>query len=53
MNEDWNIVMLTNVFEKHTDVVPEHEINTAKKYRIDGMERFSIKDFVFRRTADD
>jgi phage-related protein len=39
-----NIVVLTNVFEKHTDVVPESEITLAKSYRADFLTRYSEKD---------
>jgi phage-related protein len=40
-----NAIVLTNVFEKHTDTVPESEINTALNCRADFYERFTEKDF--------
>jgi phage-related protein len=40
-----NIIILTNAFEKHTDAVPDAEINTAEKYRTDFYNRFSEQDF--------
>jgi hypothetical protein len=39
-----NVIVLTNIFEKHTDVVPESEISTAKIYRTDFLARYSEKD---------
>jgi phage-related protein len=39
-----NAIVLTNVFEKHTDAVPESEINTALNCRADFYERFTEKD---------
>ncbi|MDR2476377.1 MAG: type II toxin-antitoxin system RelE/ParE family toxin [Treponema sp.] len=39
-----NTIILTNVFEKHTDKVPGSEIRTAKKRRADFLARFSEKD---------
>ncbi|GHV78142.1 hypothetical protein AGMMS49942_29630 [Spirochaetia bacterium] len=43
-----NSIVLTNVFEKHTDAVPEAEINTAKDRRTDFIARFPESDI--RRT---
>jgi phage-related protein len=40
-----NIIILANAFEKHTDKVPDSEINTALKYRQDFINRFMEKDF--------
>jgi phage-related protein len=40
-----NIIILTNVFEKHTDKAPDSEINTALNYRQDFINRFMEKDF--------
>jgi phage-related protein len=39
-----NNIVLTNVFEKHTDTVPESEITLAKTYRADFLSRYSEKD---------
>jgi phage-related protein len=39
-----NIIVLTNVFEKHTDTVPESEITLAKTCRDDFLSRYSEKD---------
>jgi phage-related protein len=39
-----NVMVLTNVFEKHTDAVPESEIALAKMYRADFLSRHSEKD---------
>jgi phage-related protein len=39
-----NVIVLTNVFEKHTDAVPESEIALAKMYRADFLSRYSEKD---------
>jgi phage-related protein len=39
-----NSIVLTNVFEKHTDAVPESEIALAKSYRADFLSRYSEKD---------
>jgi phage-related protein len=39
-----NIIVLTNVFEKHTSAVPESEITLAKTYRTDFLSRYSEKD---------
>jgi phage-related protein len=36
-----NIIVLTNVFEKHTGTVPESEIILAKTCRIDFLARYS------------
>jgi phage-related protein len=38
-------IILTNVFEKHTDEVPESEIKIAIDRRIDFTNRFTEKDF--------
>ncbi|GMO46578.1 MAG: hypothetical protein Ta2G_01780 [Termitinemataceae bacterium] len=40
-----NKIVLTNVFEKHTDKVPESEIKTAMDRRFDFIQRFTEKDF--------
>ena len=40
-----NIIVLTNVFEKHTAAVPESEIRLAMDYRNDFLKRFTGKDF--------
>jgi phage-related protein len=40
-----NIIILTNVFEKHTAEVPESEIKLAMNCRNDFLKRFSEKDF--------
>jgi hypothetical protein len=39
-----NIIVLTNIFEKHTDAVPESEITLAKTYRANFLSRYSEKD---------
>jgi phage-related protein len=39
-----NIIVLTNIFEKHTAAVPEPEITLAKSYRTDFLSRYSEKD---------
>jgi hypothetical protein len=39
-----NIVVLTNIFEKHTAAVPEPETILAKSYRTDFLSRYSEKD---------
>jgi len=39
-----NIIVLTNVFEKHTDVVPRSEINLAKERRKDFLRRYKEKE---------
>jgi phage-related protein len=39
-----NIIVLTNVFEKHTNNVPESEITLAKAYRSDFLSRYSEQD---------
>jgi phage-related protein len=41
-----NNIVLTNVFEKHTDTVPESEITAAKIYRADFLSRYSEKDMM-------
>jgi phage-related protein len=39
-----NTVVLTNIFEKHTNIVPERGITLAKSYRTDFLSRYSEKD---------
>ena len=39
-----NIIVLTNVFEKHSDKVPKKHIKTAKECRIDFLSRVSEKE---------
>ena len=39
-----NIIILTNVFEKHTDKVPKSEIKTAKKNRDDFLDRYTEQE---------
>jgi phage-related protein len=39
-----NNIVLTNVFEKHTNAVPELEIALSKTYRADFLSRYSEKD---------
>ena len=39
-----NIIVLTNVIDKHSDKVPKEHINLAKERRIDFLIRFSKKD---------
>ena len=39
-----NIIILTNVFEKHTDKVPKSEIRTAKKNRDDFLDRYTEQE---------
>jgi phage-related protein len=39
-----NIIVLTNVFEKHSNAVPESEILLAKTYRTDFLSKYSEKD---------
>ena len=39
-----NIIILTNVFDKHSDKVPKEHIKLAKKNRSDFLNRFSEKD---------
>jgi phage-related protein len=39
-----NIIVLTNVFEKHTDKVPKSEIKTAKKNRDDFLDRYTEQE---------
>jgi len=38
-----NIIVLTNVFNKHTDKVPKDQIKQAKESRTDFLNRFSEK----------
>jgi hypothetical protein len=38
-----DIIVLTNVFEKHNDTVPESEITLAKTYRSDFLARYSAE----------
>jgi phage-related protein len=38
-----HIVVLTNIFKKHTDKVPASKITLAKKYRTDFLARYSEK----------
>ena len=39
-----NIIILTNVFDKHTDRVPKEQIKLAKESRTDFLSRFSEKE---------
>jgi phage-related protein len=39
-----NIIVLTNVLDKHSAKMPKSEINIAKKSRVDFLDRFSEKD---------
>jgi phage-related protein len=39
-----DIIVLTNVFEKHTDTIPESEITLAKTYQADFLARYSERD---------
>ena len=39
-----NNIILTNVFEKHTDKVPKSEIKLAKKNRDDFLNRYTEQD---------
>jgi phage-related protein len=39
-----DIIILTNVFEKHTDKVPKSEIKTAKKNRDDFLDRYTEQE---------
>jgi len=39
-----DIIILTNVFEKHTDKVPKSEIKTAKKNRDDFLSRHTEQE---------
>jgi hypothetical protein len=39
-----NIIVLTNVFDKHSDKVPIEQINLAKENRTDFLNRFLEKD---------
>jgi hypothetical protein len=36
-----NIIVLTNVFDKHSDKVPKKQIKIAKENRLDFLSRFS------------
>ena len=38
-----NIIVLTNVFDKHSDKVPKEKIKLAKESRIDFLNRFTEK----------
>jgi phage-related protein len=39
-----NIIVLTNVFNKHSTKIPKSEINIAKESRVDFLDRFSEKE---------
>jgi len=39
-----NIIVLTNVFDKHTNKVPKEEIKLAKENRTDFLKRFSEEE---------
>jgi hypothetical protein len=39
-----NVIVLTNVFNKHSDKVPKEHIKQAKENRKDFLNRFSEKD---------
>jgi phage-related protein len=39
-----DIIVLTNIFDKHTDKVPKSEIKMAKKNRNDFLLRFTERD---------
>jgi len=39
-----NIIVLTNVFDKHSAKVPKSKINLAKESRIDFLTRFTEKN---------
>jgi len=39
-----NIIILTNVFDKHTDKVPKAEIKLAKKNRMDFLSRYTEQE---------
>ena len=39
-----NIIVLTNIFEKHTDEVPKSEIKTAMKNRDDFLARYTEQE---------
>ena len=39
-----DIIILTNIFDKHTDKVPKSEIKLAKKNRDDFLLRFTERD---------
>jgi phage-related protein len=45
-----NSIVLTNVFEKHTNAVPESEIALAKTYRTDFLSGYSEKDVKGEKT---
>ena len=47
-----NIIILTNVFVKHSDKVPKEQIRIAKENRKDFLNRFSEKD-ILESTHDD
>ncbi|MDR0496969.1 MAG: type II toxin-antitoxin system RelE/ParE family toxin [Treponema sp.] len=40
-----NIIVLTNVFDKHSVKVPKEQIKLAKENRRDFLDRYSEKDF--------
>jgi hypothetical protein len=40
-----NIIVLTNVFDKHSDKVPKNQIKLAKENRLAYLDRFSEKNF--------
>jgi len=39
-----NMIIFTNVFDKHTDKVPKSEIKTAKNNRADMLKRFTEQE---------
>lgn len=39
-----DIIVLTNVFDKHSEKVPINEINTANESRVDFLNRFTEND---------
>ena len=39
-----DIIVLTNVFDKHSEKVPKNEINTANESRVDFLNRFTEND---------
>ena len=39
-----NIIVLTNVFDKHSAKAPKSEINIAKESRVDFFNRYTEKD---------
>jgi phage-related protein len=41
-----NIIVLTNVFEKYSDTVPESEITLAKTYRADFLVRYPEEETI-------